>query len=123
MTLSTRMKSCHDDQAVAVTFLIGIQRQETGGATIQMPKSTPYVLLQRTLHSWAFTIVVRGQRSKLLGMSSGDLFLCSFPLYTIAALGNNDFYVAGGGGQAKTGVPNAIVSFLLLLLLLMFCLI
>ena len=39
-----------------------------------------------------------------------DLFMCSFPLYTIAALGGGDFYVAGGGGQAKTGVPNAIVS-------------
>lgn len=41
---------------------------------------------------------------------SMDLFLCDFPLYSLAPLGKNDFYVAGGGGQAKTGVPNAIVS-------------
>lgn len=39
-----------------------------------------------------------------------DLFLCGFPLYTIASLANGQFYVAGGGGQAKTGVPNGIVS-------------
>lgn len=39
-----------------------------------------------------------------------ELFGCNFPLYTIGTLGGGDFYVAGGGGQAKTGVPNAIVS-------------
>jgi hypothetical protein len=39
-----------------------------------------------------------------------NLFMSSFPLYTIANLGKNEFYIAGGGGQAKTGVPNAIVS-------------
>ena len=33
-----------------------------------------------------------------------------FPLYAVQALGSNHFLVAGGGGQAKTGVPNAIVS-------------
>ena len=41
---------------------------------------------------------------------AGHLFMSSFPLYTIANLEENEFYVAGGGGQAKTGVPNAIVS-------------
>lgn len=46
----------------------------------------------------------------MAGPGAGDLLLCSFPLYTIAALDRNEFYVAGGGGQAKTGVPNAIVS-------------
>ena len=45
---------------------------------------------------------------------TGELFSSSFPIYTIATLGNGgEFYIAGGGGQAKTGVPNAIVSFLL----------
>ena len=38
------------------------------------------------------------------------LFTCGFPLYSIATLHKNEFYVAGGGGQAKTGIPNAIVS-------------
>ena len=38
-----------------------------------------------------------------------DLFLCNFPLYTIVSLGDGEFSVAGGGGQARTGVPNAIV--------------
>ena len=33
-----------------------------------------------------------------------------FPLYAVRALGDRHFLVAGGGGQAKTGVPNAIVS-------------
>ncbi len=41
--------------------------------------------------------------------SRGDLFLCDFPLYTISNIGGGEFYVAGGGGKAKTGVPNAIV--------------
>ncbi|KAL8572247.1 hypothetical protein ACOMHN_022484 [Nucella lapillus] len=31
-----------------------------------------------------------------------------FPLYTVQALGNTHFLVAGGGGQAKTGVRNTI---------------
>ena len=33
-----------------------------------------------------------------------------FPLYTIRSLDERHFLVAGGGGQAKTGVSNAIVS-------------
>ena len=33
-----------------------------------------------------------------------------FPLYTVRVLGDRHFFVAGGGGQAKTGIPNAIVS-------------
>ena len=32
-----------------------------------------------------------------------------FPLYTIRMLGDRHFLVAGGGGQAKTGIANAIV--------------
>ncbi|GFN97213.1 prolactin regulatory element-binding protein [Plakobranchus ocellatus] len=31
-----------------------------------------------------------------------------FPLYTVRALDDKHFIVAGGGGQAKTGIPNAI---------------
>lgn len=33
-----------------------------------------------------------------------------FPLYAVQALGSTHFLVAGGGGQAKTGVPNVIVN-------------
>ena len=33
-----------------------------------------------------------------------------FPLYTVRALGDRHFIIAGGGGQSKTGVENAIVS-------------
>lgn len=33
-----------------------------------------------------------------------------FPMYTINVLDERHFLVAGGGGQAKTGVSNAIVS-------------
>jgi len=32
-----------------------------------------------------------------------------FPLYTFRMVGDRHFLVAGGGGAAKTGVPNAIV--------------
>ncbi|XP_046366308.2 prolactin regulatory element-binding protein-like [Haliotis rufescens] len=31
-----------------------------------------------------------------------------FPLYAVRSLGDRHFLVAGGGGQAKTGVPNAV---------------
>ena len=43
---------------------------------------------------------------------SSTLFSCNYPLYTVGRLDDNDteFYVAGGGGQAKTGVPNSLVS-------------
>ena len=34
-----------------------------------------------------------------------------FPLYTIHTVGDSHLIVAGGGGQAKTGVPNAVVCF------------
>lgn len=40
----------------------------------------------------------------------GDLLARSdFPLYTVKALDERHFIVAGGGGAAKTGVVNAIV--------------
>ncbi|KAK6165624.1 hypothetical protein SNE40_022517 [Patella caerulea] len=31
-----------------------------------------------------------------------------FPVYCVRSLGDSHFLIAGGGGQAKTGVPNAI---------------
>ena len=46
----------------------------------------------------------------------GDLLARSdFPMYLVSSLGERHFLVAGGGGQAKTGVANAIVSLQLLL--------
>ena len=33
-----------------------------------------------------------------------------FPLYAIHMIGDQHVLIAGGGGQAKTGVGNAIVS-------------
>ena len=42
---------------------------------------------------------------------TGDLLARSdFPMYLVSSLGERHFLVAGGGGQAKTGVANAIVS-------------
>lgn len=35
---------------------------------------------------------------------------CSIPVYAITSLNSNDFIYAGGGGQSKSGVANAIVS-------------
>lgn len=39
----------------------------------------------------------------------GLLARSDFPLYTVNALDERHFIVAGGGGAAKTGVVNAIV--------------
>ena len=39
-----------------------------------------------------------------------SLFTADFPPYTIFPLRTGEFYIAGGGGTAKTGVPNALVS-------------
>ena len=33
----------------------------------------------------------------------------TFPLYSVRMIGERHFLVAGGGGQAKTGIPNAMV--------------
>ena len=46
----------------------------------------------------------------------GVLAQADFPLYVVQALGSTHFLVAGGGGQAKTGVPNAIVNIAVLFL-------
>ncbi|XP_052831920.1 prolactin regulatory element-binding protein [Octopus bimaculoides] len=40
-------------------------------------------------------------------MASALLARTEFPIYTIRALDENHFLVAGGGGSSKTGVPNA----------------
>ena len=34
-----------------------------------------------------------------------------FPLYTFRMVGDRHFLVAGGGGAAKTGVPNACLLY------------
>ena len=38
------------------------------------------------------------------------LLSTDFPIYSIGCISEDVFYVAGGGGKAKTGIPNAIVS-------------
>lgn len=43
-------------------------------------------------------------------MTAKNLDQNSFPLYAIHAINANYFVCAGGGGAAKTGVKNAIVS-------------
>ena len=64
---------------------------------------------------------VKGQQPKYLGkslfdllekMASATLFSSDCPIYAVGRLAGSDaeFYVAGGGGQARTGVPNALVS-------------
>ena len=42
-------------------------------------------------------------------MSAVTLHTTNFPLYTVNVLDKDHFVVAGGGGSAKTGVPNALV--------------
>lgn len=42
-------------------------------------------------------------------MSVSTLHNTNFPLYTVSVLDKDHFVVAGGGGSAKTGVPNALV--------------
>ena len=43
-------------------------------------------------------------------MGSKTLFDSDFPIYTINPFGKCRVIVTGGGGSAKTGVPNALVS-------------
>ena len=43
-------------------------------------------------------------------MSALTLQKTNFPLYTVDVLDKDHFVIAGGGGSAKTGVPNALVS-------------
>ncbi|XP_028406368.1 prolactin regulatory element-binding protein-like [Dendronephthya gigantea] len=44
-------------------------------------------------------------------MSAVTLHTTNFPLYTVDVLDKDHFVVAGGGGSAKTGVPNALQIF------------
>ena len=45
-----------------------------------------------------------------MASGKGNLIAKSdFPMYLIKSLSERHFLVAGGGGQAKTGVSNAIV--------------
>ena len=47
-------------------------------------------------------------------MSFTTLETTNFPLYAVNVLDKDHFLIAGGGGAAKTGIPNAMVcSFLL----------
>ena len=41
---------------------------------------------------------------------ASELFASDCPLYCICHLGGEEFCVTGGGGEAKTGVPNLLVS-------------
>jgi prolactin regulatory element-binding protein len=43
-------------------------------------------------------------------MSSKVLFSCDYPIYSVGRLGDGgtEFFVAGGGGKAKTGIPNSL---------------
>ena len=43
-------------------------------------------------------------------MGSKTLFATDFPIYTIVPFGKRRVVITGGGGSAKTGVPNALVS-------------
>ena len=42
-------------------------------------------------------------------MAFTTLETTNFPLYAVNALDREHFLIAGGGGAAKTGVPNALV--------------
>jgi prolactin regulatory element-binding protein len=43
-------------------------------------------------------------------MAFTTLDTTNFPLYAVDVLDQSHFLVAGGGGAAKTGVPNCMVS-------------
>ena len=42
-----------------------------------------------------------------------NMISTNYPLYSVVSLGNGQVAIAGGGGACKTGVPNALVSFVL----------
>ena len=39
-----------------------------------------------------------------------ELFTTDFPIYSVCEQENGIFHVAGGGGKAKTGIPNILVG-------------
>ena len=43
-------------------------------------------------------------------MTCKNLAKTTYPLYAVNVLEQDHFLIAGGGGSAKTGVPNALVS-------------
>ena len=45
--------------------------------------------------------------------NSKTVLACNYPLYSVVKVGNEEVVVTGGGGKAKTGVPNGIVRLLL----------
>jgi len=53
--------------------------------------------------NWLFTSETK-MAAKGVTLAATD-----FPLYTFRMVGDRHFLVAGGGGAAKTGVPNAMV--------------
>ena len=58
-------------------------------------------------------------------MSSEELFCSDYPIYSLGLLGDGgaEFYVTGGGGKSKTGIPNSLVrpSFTKVYPVLTFC--
>ena len=54
--------------------------------------------------------------STKMGKRSNSLIIAqaNFPLYFVSMVGDRNILVAGGGGQANTGVPNAIVCLIML---------
>ena len=46
-------------------------------------------------------------------MAFTTLETTNFPLYAVNVLDREHFLIAGGGGAAKTGVPNALVCAIL----------
>lgn len=56
--------------------------------------------------------IIRFSRPHAQKMGQPDSFSvkCSIPIYAITSPNSNDFIYAGGGGQSKSGIANAIVS-------------
>ena len=46
-----------------------------------------------------------------------ELARCSIPAYCLRSIGDRHILIAGGGGSAKTGVPNEIQVVIFLLLI------
>jgi len=68
------------------------------------------VEVQKSKNIFIFEWNSREYRLVRVAMSGKTLFATDFPVYTITASFDGHVVVTGGGGSAKTGVPNVLVS-------------
>ena len=88
---------------VIIAYVLFTTGMKSGHRT-HVPKSS------NTHEGFKILLFKIDSRDLTILMGSKTLFATDFPLYTITPFGKCRIVVTGGGGSAKTGVPNALVS-------------